>query len=276
MSTGATPTAAGISGEIPFPRYHQVQLTLRQRILDDVYESLIPMPGERELAAEFAVGRVTVRAALAALEKQGLVARRQGKDTFPQAASRKGGQELQGGVLENLVSMGLRTKVTVLALVKCPASEAVAHQLRLKAGDAVVKVIRVRSFKGVPIVFTEAYVPADLGSNLTRKALLTKPMLVLLEDAGLRVHRAEQTLTARAADTVMVRALEVPLGIALLSVQRVATERSGRPVQYLIGHYRPDRYEYRMTLSRSGEETRIWVDSSLDSDGSPHDEVVQQ
>ena len=49
MSTGATPTAAGISGEIPFPRYHQVQLALRQRILDDVYESLIPMPGEREL-----------------------------------------------------------------------------------------------------------------------------------------------------------------------------------------------------------------------------------
>ena len=54
-------------------------------------------------------------------------------------------------------------------------------------------------------------------------------MLVLLEDAGLRVHRAEQALTARAADTVMARALEVPLGTALLSVQRVATERSGRP-----------------------------------------------
>src|SRR5450830_623045 len=99
-----------------------------------------------------------------------------------------------------------------------------------------------------------------------KPATSSKPMLVLLEDAGLRVHRAEQTLTARAADTFIARALEVPIGAALLSVQRVATERSGRPVQYLIGHYRPDHYEYRMALSRTGEETRVWVDSNPGED----------
>lgn len=251
-----------VSGEIPLPRYHQVQLALRQRILDGVYDGLMPMPGERELAAEFVVGRVTVRAALAALEKQGLVARRQGKGTFPLVpVSRQGRQELRDGLLKNLVSMGLRTRVTVLELATQRAGEDVAKQLRLEVGAMIIKAVRVRSFKGEPIMYTEVYVPAVLGVVLTRKDLMNKPMLVLLEESGQRVDSAEQTLTARSAEPRVALALKVPLGAALLSVSRVACDHAGKPVQYLLGHYRPDHYEYRMQLSRVGERAGIWVES---------------
>jgi GntR family transcriptional regulator len=37
-----------------------------------------------------------------------------------------------------------------------------------------------------------------------------------------------------------------------------------RPIQWLHGLYRPDRYEYEMKLSRVGDiDARVWVSSEL-------------
>jgi hypothetical protein len=43
------------------------------------------------------------------------------------------------------------------------------------------------------------------------------------------------------------------------AVNRLVRDSHGCPVQLLHGLYRPDRYEYRMDLSRSGDgEARVW------------------
>ena len=36
-------------------------------------------------------------------------------------------------------------------------------------------------------------------------------------------------------------------------------DAQGRPLQYLIGHYAPDHYHYRMRLSRTGGSTTVWI-----------------
>jgi GntR family transcriptional regulator len=49
----------------------------------------------------------------------------------------------------------------------------------------------------------------------------------------------------------------VAVGSALLAVRRlIHDDQEGRPVQWLHGLYRPDRYEYEMQLSRVGEHRR--------------------
>jgi GntR family transcriptional regulator len=59
-------------------------------------------------------------------------------------------------------------------------------------------------------------------------------------------------VSARAANAQVAKALEVPVGTALLSVRRLVMDADDRPVQLLHGLYRPDRYEYQMELSRVG------------------------
>ena len=46
----------------------------------------------------------------------------------------------------------------------------------------------------------------------------------------------------------MARHLDVAVGSALLAVRRLIYDDSDRPVQWLHGLYRPDRYEYEMKL----------------------------
>jgi GntR family transcriptional regulator len=54
------------------------------------------------------------------------------------------------------------------------------------------------------------------------------------------------------------------VGSALLAVRRLVYDDQEKPVQWLQGLYRPDRYEYQMQLSRVGSiDAQIWVDKEL-------------
>jgi GntR family transcriptional regulator len=244
------------------PRFHQVRLILRDRIVGGHYPHGLPMPGERLLAEEFGVARVTVRSALARLEEEGLVVRLRGTGTLPMVQSelpmRK---KLRGGLLDHIVSMGLRTKVSVLEWRVIEGAPGPCQALRLPPGSQVLKVVRVRKFKAQPISYTEAYLPADLAGALDRATLQDTPMLVALEQLGIEIDSADQTFGAALADPGVARALRIAPGEPLLRVSRVVQDATGRPVQFFVGLYHPERYEYHMHLSRLGDGTKVWIDA---------------
>ncbi|MEH3086611.1 MAG: GntR family transcriptional regulator [Xylophilus ampelinus] len=251
------------------PRFQQVRLILRERLRHGAYGRNLPLPGERQLAEEFGVARVTVRSALARLEEEGLVVRLRGKGTLPgpQLAEVPRHLRLRGGLLDNIVSMGLRTKVAVLERALVPAPPRAAEALGLAPGERVLKVVRVRKFKGQPIAYTEVFLPADLAPALERPTLLEMPMLVALERHGVQIASAEQTLGAALADLPVAGALRVLPGTPLLRVSRIAKDAAGRPVQSLTGLYHPERYEYHMRLSRVGNATKVWIENDPHRDG---------
>ena len=57
---------------------------------------------------------------------------------------------------------------------------------------------------------------------------------------------------------------EVAAGSPLLAVSRLIRDADERPVQWLQGLYRPDRYHYEMQLSRVGSiDAKVWVSKDL-------------
>jgi GntR family transcriptional regulator len=246
---------------LPLPRYHQIYLVLKEQLAEGRHAPDTPLPGELELAQQFGVSRVTVRTALDRLAEEGLILRQRGRGTFvrPVSAPPPARAELSG-LLENLLSMGLKTSVRLIDLATIPAPADVADALKLEPGAPVQKAIRVRSLKGEPFSHITTFVPDSIARAFGRKELTAKPMLALLEEAGVKVSGADQTISARLADHTVAPLLEVELGAPLLAVTRVVYGEKGRPVQLLRGLYRPDRYEYHMHLTRSsGDTPRVWV-----------------
>jgi hypothetical protein len=62
-----------------------------------------------------------------------------------------------------------------------------------------------------------------------RRRLARKPILVLLEESGVRIGRATQTLSARLADATVATHLDVAVGSALLAVHRLVLDADGAP-----------------------------------------------
>jgi GntR family transcriptional regulator len=246
---------------LPVPRYHQIYLVLREQLAEGRFDPARPLPGELELAQSFGVSRVTMRAALDRLAEEGLIVRQRGRGTFarPQSAPAASRAPLSG-LLENILSMGLRTTVRLVDLATVPAPPDAAEALKLDFGDPVQKAVRVRSYRGAPLSHITTFVPERFAASFGRRELAAKPMLTLLEEAGVKVASADQAISAKLADHAVAPLLDTDIGSPLLAVTRTVYDEAGTPVQFLRGLYRPDRYEYRMHLTRSGGDTpRVWV-----------------
>jgi GntR family transcriptional regulator len=255
---------------LPLPKYHQIYLVLRERLHEGAFDQ--GLPGEMALMQQFGVARVTVRRALEKLSAEGLIERRPGRGTTRSQPARPASAALDdpsrhpglNGLLGNLVDMSLATSVQVVSCDTLPAPDAVADALQLDRGSPVQKAVRVRSTGEGPLSYITTWVPQPLAESFGARELASKPILVLLEASGVRVGRATQTVSARLADAEVARHLQVAVGSALLAVTRRVFDQDERPVQWLHGLYRPDRYQYQMQLSRVGEiDAKVWVSEAL-------------
>jgi GntR family transcriptional regulator len=249
---------------MPLTKYHQVYLVLREQLEEGRFAQ--GLPGELALTQQFGVGRVTVRRALEELAREGLIVREAGRGTRPagRAASKVSGGAAPKtaspphpvtrltGLLHNIVQASRSTTVKVLEWRLIEASESLAQALQIEPGAPVRKAARRRSAPEGPVSYITTYLPKAMAEGFGRRELADKPILQLLQESGIELGRARQTVSARAANAQVAKALEVPVGTALLSVRRLVMDADDRPVQLLHGLYRPDRYEYQMELSRVG------------------------
>jgi GntR family transcriptional regulator len=246
---------------LPLPKYHQIYLVLREQLREGQFAA--GLPPEVILSKQFGAGRVTVRRALEQLAAEGLIIRQAGRGTRPApdpAATSASGREGDAtgktsrltGLLEKIVSMSLRTSVKVLEWRTISAPFDVAQALQIPVGSKVKKGVRRRSLAEGPLSHITTYVPDDLANRFGRSDLSRKPILRLIEESGVELGRAHQTVTARQADAIVARELDVAVGTALLAVRRLVFDANDRPVQWLHGLYRPDRYEYQMEISQVG------------------------
>ena len=253
------------AGTSPLPLYHRIYMVLREQILEGFFPEDRPMPSEVEFGQSFGVSRVTIRKTLERLEAEGLVVRQRGRGTFaqPQRASRAVDAGLRG-LIENLLAMGLRTKVKVLDFQYMAAPDHIAAALDLPPGATVQKAVRLRSHKGQPFSYAVTWVPEAVGRTYTRADMQKMPFLQLLDRAGVKVARAYQRVTARAADATVAPLIGVEVGAPLLCIIRIVRDQTGRPVEYIRALYRPDRYEFEINLDMGPSETAepaLWTPS---------------
>ena len=249
-----------VDERLPTPLYHQVYLVLRDKILSCAYAHGDLLPSEPDTARLFGVARITAKRALNKLAADGLVTRKQGHGTrvIYQPASPVVSGSVEG-LLENLLAMGLQTEVQLVAFDYCTPSPEVAEILGVQPPAQVQHAVRVRSLKGEPFSYLTTFVPETIGRSYEKEDLASRPLLSLLERSGVLVGRAEQTVGATLADAGVAALLGCELGSPLLRVSRVVYDQNDSPVEYIVSLYRPDRYQYRMMLSRVGEESaRKW------------------
>lgn len=246
---------------VAVPKTRQIYLALRELIVSGKLRADAALPGEQALAAEHSVSRVTVRRALAGLEREGLIDRRRGSGTFV-IESRKARPMVVdlADVLSTLIEMGRSTDVRLLSFGYQDPSAAVAELLRLAAGERVQRSVRVRIIDGEPFSYLTTHVPERIGVTYTEPELASRPLLALLERSGVSVDHATQEVSAVLASPEVAAALNVDIGSALIALTRAVYDAQGRGVEHLHALYRPDRYALRMDLKRTGRSNgRRWA-----------------
>lgn len=239
----------------------RVYLLLRDEISNGTHRTGTLLPGENTLARSFGVSRVTVRRALEALARDGWIEKRTGAGSI---VLPHGTQDRQlsadfATLMPQLVEMDRQTTVRLLAFSYAVPAPETARALNLKAGAKVQTAVRVRSAEGVPFSHLTTHVPEEIASGYGEADLAAHPLFRLLERSGITVSGAQQSVSATLSTPEVARALDITVGLPLLSLRRVVHDDTGRAVEYLQALYRPDLFRLEMSLARVGAgEARHW------------------
>jgi GntR family transcriptional regulator len=130
------------------------------------------------------------------------------------------------------------------------ASAEVAQALSLTPRTEVYRALRLGHFEGKPYRYLTTYVPAEIGAHWTKKDLEENPVVALHKRAGTTIERIDESVTATLADAVTSRRLKISTGSPLIKVSRTAFDLRRRPIEYVVALYRPDRFQYMVSMER--------------------------
>lgn len=233
------------------PLYYQIENILREKIKSRELEPGDSFPTEVQLVKSYRVSRITVRQALASLEKDGLITRKRGKGSFVTEGQVHLEPMKLTGMIEDIIFMGIKTKTKIINFDFVSPPKKVAESLKIGKDDQVLRVERIRLIKGSPVSYTISYIPIDLGDKITIKDLTFQPILNVLEKkCKVKITRGFQIIEATVADSRVASFLEVMTGAPLLKIERTVFDIKNRPVEYISILYRSDRYHYSVELIR--------------------------
>lgn len=227
-------------------------LVLRERIVTGAYAAGSLIPREEDLCTYFSVSRITARRALADLEAQGFVQRRQGLGTFVSANLPVPRQAATLGFVESLQKTASETQVEIINVgLKTPPAP-IAIQLQLDHDEQAVHAVRLRKRAGETVMISDAWVPGRFSKAVTAASLKKRALFEILMSHGVEFGRVIQEISAVAADPTCALWLDTEVGMPLLRTVRLVYDTNRLPVQHL-------------TITVSPERSRIVTDMSVDS-----------
>jgi GntR family transcriptional regulator len=237
--------AAVVSAGAGVPLHRQLYLVLHDEIARGAIPAGAPLPTEQALCEQFGVSRITVRRALADLADNGLIERKHGIGSFVRECAPE--RESHGGsYMDGLAQTQFETEAQVLEFEMAQPPPSVERAISF-GGDAL-HVVRVRRERrtGEPLMVTDAWLPAALRPVLSERKLKRTALYELLSDAGVTIDRMQHEITAEIAGPRTAQLLDVPIGTALLRVNRLAFA-AGEPHHYLSILLSPSRSRILMT-----------------------------
>lgn len=189
------------------------------------------IPSEAELAARYAVSKITIRQALGNLTADGYLVRVQGKGTFVAGNRPIVGLTMKTRFTDGLFGGGVeeRREVVQRGLVEPPAE--VGRMLGIEG--SLYRITTRRLAEGVPVSADESYLPPGLLPGIEDQDLAGFRLFGAIQEHGTRkVFRMRQ-----AVDIAMLTAAEAAIlgaaeGQPALAVHRLLISAEDQPLAY--------------------------------------------
>lgn len=238
-----------LNRETPVALYYQVANIVRKRIVEGEYKPNDYFSTEQELQDQFKVSRATIRKALERLETDGLIYRVTGKGIFVAPPKLRVVLPELLSFSEEMQKRGMIPSTRILDVEPIEAPELIGEELSLAAGAEVLVVRRVRLGDGQPIVYSESYLPHELGVAVTDDFTSSLYDLIVAK-SGRSVEAAKHSIEGAVLEGEVAQFLEVADGFPGLRFNRTGYDGRGLPVVFETGLARADKYSYEIHLKR--------------------------
>lgn len=233
----------------PIPLYAQLHALLENKIKSNEWEPGSQIPTEGRLCEEYNVSRITVRQALSGLENDGLLTRLPGSGTFVNEQRIKLDLGPLTGFTQDMKHKKLKPGAKVIDFSRIPATNVIAEKLDVSPGKEIFKIIRLRLTNDEPMAVETVHLNCHICPTLANRDLSNQSLYqILTEEYNLIPSRAIQQVQAIPCPEEHAAMLEVPIGTPTLRMTRRTNDQYGNPLEWVISHYRGDRYTLEVEL----------------------------
>ncbi|SFF86802.1 GntR family transcriptional regulator [Halobacillus alkaliphilus] len=239
-----------IDKKSPLPIYYQIEEDIKQRISDGEYQPNDMIPSERILSENYAVSRMTVRQAITNLVNEGVLYREKGRGTF--IAENKIEQSLKGltSFTEDMKTRGMTASSKLLDFEKVTASGEISRKLEIEENAEIYRLQRIRYADQKPMAIETNFLPAAMFPNLKKENVRGSLYDYVEKNKRQKIGKASQIIEATIANEDQSSLLEIPLGSAVLHIERHSFLEDGTPFEVVKSSYRADRYKFSSDITR--------------------------
>jgi GntR family transcriptional regulator len=227
------------------------QSETRERVRDLIDGLVVgdAIPSERQLSLDLGVSRLTVRAALESLVREGYLVRRRGAGTF--VSEPKIAQELtMSSFTDDIKSRGMTPGSRTLELRVIPAGARLGRVLHVSPSEPVVVAKRLRLADRETMAIETLHVREALVPGLTKGDLENGSFYALLRERyGISIVGGIQTVEPTVTNEEESDALGIPLLSPAFLFERITRCETNEIVEFVNSIYRGDRYRLVTELS---------------------------
>jgi GntR family transcriptional regulator len=238
------------SSDDRLPRYHRIRDALQSEIAAHTWRPGQPLPTETELAKSHGVSIGTVRKAVDSLVADGVLERFQGKGTFIRRP------DFQSSLFRFFRHLSVDGTVRIpesriLKREETTMPAAVATAMNCSPGAAAIRLLRVRSLDGKPLLAEDIFLPrARFAPLLEIDPREFGDLLYPLYEqyCGVIVTSARETLSAEAATARHAKLLELEAGAPVIVIERVALGLDRHPLEWRQSRGPADQFRYHVEI----------------------------
>jgi len=235
--------------------WSQIAERLRRAIEDGTFRPGQALPGEAELNRRFGVSRTTSRAALDFLEAEGLISRRSGRGSIVIEPRIERPLSRLSSFSEDMRARGLNPSYRTVSLQLTLASQPVAAELKITPNSPVLEIERILLADQSPMATSLTYLApvAFERAGLPTVGDLDGGSLYnwLQETASVALTGGHERIEGAIADVTTAKSLGLKQPAVVLVCHRTSWSSARQPVEYVVLHYRADRYSFQVGLARS-------------------------
>lgn len=221
------------------PKY----LQLKAGLLREIQRARLPdgtrLPSEQALVAQLGVSKMTVRQAVAELVNEGILRRDHGRGTFvttPRAWRRFW---TVISFTEEMRSRGLEVENRLLDARRVRPPLTVKAALRLRSGEMVLRIRRIRAVHGRPIAYHVSYIPLSRCPDLEAADLEADSLYhIIRRRYGYRFVRGDRSFRTGTPTPAEAGLLEITTRDPVLIAEGTTYVDGGVPIDYCHEVYR--------------------------------------
>lgn len=218
------------------PLYLQVRDALLERIKDGRWKPGGNLPSEIDLYRQLGVSLGTLRKALSVLETEQLIIREPGRGTF--VRDHQAGQALgRFNPVRGADGAPLRGHVKSRKVKLAAPTSAERAALKLKAGDQVVRISRIRAHGERPFAYEQSSLPDRRFPGLAAQAEVPDELEELAQEWGVILARAEAKVRVAPLPSAAALALSLADRTPVLSIERLAFDTDHEPIEAMTAYY---------------------------------------